>query len=83
MLREEMPRSLLYCYRNVTQALDGLADDYGERHACHATAAAIEAELAGSDMEAIFQSGLHEFVSGFIVHNNALSSEIAAAYNFP
>jgi len=83
MLREEMPRSLLYCCRNVTQALDGLADDYGERHACHATAAALEAELAGSDMEAIFQSGLHEFVSGFIVRNSALSAEIAAAYNFP
>jgi hypothetical protein len=34
-------------------------------------------------MEAIFQSGLHEFVSSFIVRNSALSAEIAAAYNFP
>jgi uncharacterized alpha-E superfamily protein len=78
-----MPRSLLYCYRNVMEALEGLADDYGERHACHASAAAIEADLASGDMEAIFQAGLHEFVSGFIVRNNALSAEIAAAYNFP
>jgi uncharacterized alpha-E superfamily protein len=83
MLREEMPRSLLYCYRNIVEALEGLADDYGERHHCHDSARRLEADLANGDMEAIFQTGLHEFVSDFIVRNNALSSEIATAYNFP
>jgi uncharacterized alpha-E superfamily protein len=83
MLREEMPRSLLFCYRRVTEALDGLYENYGERRPCHEAAAAIAAELAGNDMSLIFRSGLHEYLGRFMQQNNALSIRIAADYNFP
>jgi uncharacterized alpha-E superfamily protein len=33
-------------------------------------------------MTAIFQSGLHEFLSDFISNNNRLANEIAATYHF-
>jgi uncharacterized alpha-E superfamily protein len=33
-------------------------------------------------MNAIFQSGLHEFLADFIARNNRLGSEISAAYHF-
>jgi uncharacterized alpha-E superfamily protein len=83
ILREEMPRSLLFCYRRVTEALDGLYENYGERRPCHEAAQAIAAELAGKDMAVIFRSGLHEYLGRFMEQNNALSNRIAADYNFP
>ncbi len=83
MLREEMPRSLLFCYRRILSALDGLAHDYGERNDCHAEAQAMVDDLATGRMDDIFQSGLHEFLSDFLARNNALSSKIANTYNFP
>jgi uncharacterized alpha-E superfamily protein len=33
-------------------------------------------------MNAIFQSGLHEFLAEFIARNNHLASEISATYHF-
>ncbi len=38
ILNVRMPRSLTFCYRFLMEHLKFLADDYGERHACHATA---------------------------------------------
>ena len=50
---------------------------------CHQTASDTLDMLAGADMQRIFQSGLHEFLSDFIARNNRLTNEIATAYNFP
>ena len=39
ILNVRMPRSLTFCYRFfLAEHLKFLGDDYGERHACHATA---------------------------------------------
>jgi uncharacterized alpha-E superfamily protein len=35
-----------------------------------------------SEIQRIFQSGLHEFVQDFIARNNKLGREIAQAYHF-
>jgi uncharacterized alpha-E superfamily protein len=59
-----------------------LAQDYGETWPCHDTANRTDLMLKGADMERIFQSGLHEFLTNFIVDNNRLTSEVASAYNF-
>jgi hypothetical protein len=34
-------------------------------------------------MEGVFQSGLHEFLQGFIAGTGNLSQSIARNYNFP
>ncbi len=83
MLREEMPRSLTFCYREITEQLDDLARLYEGRARCHATADHTYRGLRSANMTEIFQSGLHEFVGGFIASNNRLSNEIAESYNFP
>lgn len=82
ILNPAMPRSLLFCYHWIARSLNDLAVAYGERMECNGTAESIHDRLANSNMEQIFQAGLHEFLSDFIVDNNRLTSEIAASYNF-
>jgi len=82
ILNGRMPRSLHYCYMNITSHLDFLEKDYGLRTKCHETAAKITASLAKQDISAIFDIGLHEFLTEFIRNNNQLGNEIAEAYNF-
>jgi uncharacterized alpha-E superfamily protein len=83
ILREEMPRSLVFSYAWINAALNGLAALHGRRYACHDMAAETLARLRSGSMEQIFQSGLHEYIQDFEVSNNTLSREIAATYNFP
>ncbi|YBV97744.1 alpha-E domain-containing protein [Phyllobacteriaceae bacterium JZ32] len=82
ILNGRMPRSLHFCYRNIVDNLGFLAADYGARHAAQETAEKTHATLKGNDINRIFETGLHEFLSDFIVKNNRLGTEIAEAYNF-
>jgi len=82
ILNPAMPRSLVFCYNWINRSLMDLAQDYGETWPCHDTANRTDMMLKGADMERIFQSGLHEFLTNFIVDNNRLTSEVASAYNF-
>jgi uncharacterized alpha-E superfamily protein len=83
ILRDEMPRSLLFSYQWINIALAGLADLHGRSYACHDKARQIAARLKTGKMEDIFQSGLHEYVQDFITNNNALSYDIGRTYHFP
>jgi uncharacterized alpha-E superfamily protein len=83
ILREEMPRSLVFSYQWINTALAGLESLHGRRSVCHDKAAQMLEKLRTDNMEAIFQHGLHEYLQQFINANNALSADIAATYNFP
>ena len=83
ILKEQMPRSLVFSYNWINTALDGLARLYDKRYDCHDRAAEIRDRLRSGKLEHIFQLGLHEFLQGFIADNNALSTSIAKTYNFP
>jgi uncharacterized alpha-E superfamily protein len=83
ILREEMPRSLVFSYQWINTAMDGLGRIYGKRYDCHDSARQTYDMLKTARMEDIFQSGLHEFLGDFMADNNALSAEIARTYNFP
>ncbi|RWB98264.1 MAG: hypothetical protein EOQ56_20650 [Mesorhizobium sp.] len=82
ILNVRMPRSLTFCYRFLTEHLRFLGDDYGERHACHATAGKTQAMLAAGSIKDIFDAGLHEFLANFIRDNIRLGDEIAQDYRF-
>jgi uncharacterized alpha-E superfamily protein len=82
MLSPEMPRSLRSCCAEISDALAGLAEHYGTRPRCLDLAEATLRSLDEGEMSNIFQSGLHEFLTSFIVSNNRLASEIAAEYYF-
>lgn len=82
ILNPQMPRSLCYAYGEIDTALKDLGAFYGHRHACHATAAATRSDLCDRTIETIFQSGLHEYLQGFLARNNTLGAEISDAYHF-
>ena len=83
ILKDEMPRSLLFTYNWINLALQGLEELYGQRYDCQEMAADILQDLKRGNMKQIFQSGLHEFLQNFMLRNNALSASIAKTYNFP
>jgi uncharacterized alpha-E superfamily protein len=82
ILNGQMPRSLRSSYDEIVPALDGLGGFYRGRSPCLETANETRRLLMAGDMNAIFQSGLHEFLADFIARNNGLASEISAAYHF-
>jgi uncharacterized alpha-E superfamily protein len=82
ILNRQMPRSLRSCYEEMVQALDELAQFYGASDGPQSLARNILSDLAQGNMEAIFQSGLHQFLNDFIARNNRLGCEISAAYHF-
>ncbi|RUW67261.1 alpha-E domain-containing protein, partial [Mesorhizobium sp. M4B.F.Ca.ET.049.02.1.2] len=82
ILNVRMPRSLTFCYRFLAEHLKFLGDDYGERHACHATAEKTQAMLRAGSIKDIFDAGLHEFLANFIRDNTRLGDEIAQDYRF-
>src|SRR6188474_503572 len=82
ILNRQMPRSLRSCYDEIVPALDELGAYYGSRNNCQSLAHANRQVLAEGDMNAIFQSGLHEFLSDFIARNDRLGSEVSCTYHF-
>jgi uncharacterized alpha-E superfamily protein len=82
ILNVRMPRSLTFCYRFILEHLNFLGNDYGERHACHATAESIHRMLKVGSIKDIFDAGLHEFLGNFIRDNTRLGDEIALNYRY-
>jgi uncharacterized alpha-E superfamily protein len=80
ILREEMPRSLVHCLRGISRTLDAIAEDQGVRHECHRMAGKMYSHLRYSSAEEVFQTGLHEFLTEFVVRNNDLGNLIAKNY---
>ncbi|PZO74596.1 MAG: hypothetical protein DI629_18095 [Mesorhizobium amorphae] len=82
ILNVRMPRSLAFCYVNLSASLTSLGRDYDVSHACHATAQATLAKLSVGNIKEIFDAGLHEFLSDFIQDNDRLANELAADFQF-
>lgn len=81
-LNAQMPRSLRFCTMDYVRALDSLSDLYGARSDSRLLAHALNEDLGGQTIEAVFKSGLHEFLGGFLMRNNALSLQIERDYRF-
>jgi uncharacterized alpha-E superfamily protein len=82
VLNSRMPRSLTFCYRFIVEHLNFRAEDYGERLPCHDTAGETLARLKAGSMKEIFDTGLHEFLDGFIASNHRFGMQIAEDYRF-
>lgn len=80
ILNRLFPRSVAFSYVEIGQCLGALAEGYGERHDCHATAAGMIDDLGRLGMGEIFRIGLHEFVLGSIGRTHRLGTEIYRAY---
>jgi uncharacterized alpha-E superfamily protein len=82
ILNPRMPRSLAFCYRNLTDSLRLLEEEYGLRHPSHETAARTLSLLKAGSIKGIIDNGLHEFLTGFINGNNLLNDQMTQDYRF-
>jgi uncharacterized alpha-E superfamily protein len=82
ILNGRMPRSLAYCYQNISESLSYLEKDYNTRHCCHDTLDQTLAKLKVNSIKDIFDAGLHEFLVEFIRDNNRLGDEVAQNFRF-
>jgi uncharacterized alpha-E superfamily protein len=82
ILNPTFPRSVAFCYRGLQRGLDDLASAYQERRVCQEAAAAMVRRLETSDIQALFQFGLHEFIGEAIDTTNTLAAQISRAYHF-
>lgn len=80
ILREEMPRSLSFCLKNISDHLDILSGQYGSRTESHRLVGQYHSSLRYSNIDEIFRQGLHEFLTEFIARNYRLSDQIVRDY---
>lgn len=77
-----MPRSLRFSVSKLCGNLRMLEDEYCDHHACHDTADRLDRRLRASNVNAVFEEGLHEFLTDFLAETNRLGREIEADYRF-
>ena len=82
ILNGRMPRSLAFCYRMISEHLNFLGEAYGVRHSSHETVVQTMAKLKVGSIKDIIDSGLHEFLGGFINDNGRLGEQVAQNYRF-
>jgi uncharacterized alpha-E superfamily protein len=82
ILKPAMPRSLIACYESIDRALESIAREDGRSGASQRQARAMLSRLERSTMSEIFQNGLHEFITGFLVDNARLATTISEQYLF-
>ena len=80
ILNPQMPRSLASCYEVTVRHLDLLAEAYGMAGQSQRLAHRIRSSLASARIEDIFQAGLHEFITEFLVDNARMAAAIAEQY---
>ena len=80
ILNPQLPRSLASCYKAIANHLDLLAEAYGKKGASQRLANVVQTRLSSARIEDIFQSGLHEFIAGFLNDNYAVAQAIAEQY---
>jgi len=77
-----LPRSLAFCYAKIVDNLNFLEEEYGLRNPSHEQARATYQQLREKPIEAIFETGLHEFIIEFIRANTMLGIQIERDYRF-
>ncbi|MGQ2907368.1 MAG: alpha-E domain-containing protein [Aliihoeflea sp.] len=82
ILSRRMPRSLAFCYRMIDESLEGLANDYGNRHASHEMCENTLARMKRMTIKDVLDEGLHEYLTDFLVRTNNLGDQVARDYRF-
>lgn len=82
MLNRRFPRSVLYCFDQLSYRLGRLAQWHGQRRPCHDSVEDMVRTLASRTSGDIFREGLHEIAQRTLSDCNRLGVEIADAYHF-
>ena len=82
ILDGRMPRSLAFSVGKLVDNFGYLARDYGTRLPCHEKADALREASFGRSIEDIFDSGLHQFIQGFLAGIAAIGAQVEIDYRF-
>ena len=82
ILHKQMPRSLSFCYAKISDNLNYIDQNYGRKSHSGDLANEICNDVLNKPIEAIFEYGLHEYISDFIRANNRLAAQIETDFNF-
>lgn len=82
ILDQRLPRSLAFCCKKIKANLEYLADDYGKVMPSNGMINAIALKFETSTIDTIFDYGLHEFITEFLIETQALGRQIEIDYRF-
>ncbi|KMW58531.1 Protein containing domains DUF403 [Candidatus Rhodobacter oscarellae] len=82
ILDRRMPRSLAFCIGKICDNLGYLAASYGTQPTSLQRAIKMQQKKLSGDMDAIFDSGLHEFIQDFLSDLADLGGQIQTDYRF-
>ncbi len=81
--RSEFPRSLVFCYRQITQHLDAVQDQNPQLTAeAKRQAHSLYSQLRFARIDHIIANGLHEYLTGMVQQTDELGSQIARGHLF-
>ena len=78
---KRMPRSLSFCYKEISSNLHDLEMAYGRQYNAGDIARALAQTIKDGEQNNIHMSNLHDFITSFISTNNQLSLTIAKDFN--
>jgi uncharacterized alpha-E superfamily protein len=82
IFRQELPRSLAACCAETVDLLADLGARSGRQGEADRLARLRETQIANSDIDQTFRSGLHEFLRAFIHDNAVVAHAIAQQFRF-
>lgn len=82
MLDRRMPRSMAFCTRKIAQNLDHIWRAYGAQPDVLGPAERLAGRLESSEIETIFEGGLHEFVRDFLTDLASVHDGIQTDFRF-
>nr|WP_139792275.1 alpha-E domain-containing protein [Henriciella litoralis] len=82
ILDRRLPRSISFCYTNLSRNLGYLEEEYGEAKPSRQLCEDTLRRLKGADIEQIFDGGLHEFIQSILQANNSLGLQVETDYRF-
>jgi len=82
ILDKRMPRSLSFCASKLADNLGYLGAEYGARSPALNRSEALEDTYFAQPIEAIFESGLHEFIQDFLRETAAIGAQCEVDFRF-
>ncbi|MDQ3205090.1 MAG: alpha-E domain-containing protein [Pseudomonadota bacterium] len=81
--RSEFPRSLAFCYQQITQHLDAIqSQDAGRAAEAKRQAHSLYADLRFARIDDVIHDGLHEYLTDLIERTETLGARIASGHLF-
>jgi uncharacterized alpha-E superfamily protein len=82
ILDGKFPRSLIFSYDKIRSNMAGLALEYGHEAPSHELVRGGCVRLHQTDIEQVFEAGLHEFLTSFISDTVGIGNAISADFKF-